>query len=51
MMNPEAVVWRDDVHRSKWWARIYKDGRCVWLMGGFKSSKKAQLAVDRILGR
>lgn len=46
MVNPLAVVWRDEVHRSRWWARVYRNGRCVWLQYGFKSARKAMNAVD-----
>lgn len=38
-------VWRDDIHKSKFWARIWMNGRVDWLQGGFASSRKAQNAA------
>jgi hypothetical protein len=48
MMNPEAVVWRDKLHRSRWWARVYEGGRCVWVKYGFRSAKKAMEAAQEV---
>lgn len=49
MMNPQAVVWHDSVHKSRWWALVYNNGKGDWLQYGFRSAKKAQEAVDEIL--
>lgn len=42
----DAVVSRDKIHRSRWWAEVYKDGRCVWIQYGFRSARKAMEACE-----
>ena len=44
-------VWRDDVHRSKFWVCVWKGGRVDWLKGGFKSSAKALKEAKEYIGQ
>lgn len=41
-----AWIWLEN---RTWSARTYKDGRCEWLQGGFRSAKKAQRAAEEQL--
>jgi hypothetical protein len=49
MFDGSYAVWRDGDHKSKFWARVYMNGRVDWVQGGFRSSRKAQTAAkDRL---
>lgn len=42
-INCTARVWREG---CEWWAQRFELGRCIWLAGPFKSSRKAQIACE-----